>query len=1433
MDDRGYVIPVVGLRKAAEEERNKKIPLRATRPTPFLSSLDETLSGWGPNENVPARVVEPEVTPTVVEPDENPVTRAVRVVRSIPSRAVDTAADLARKLISSDEYQSTGDRLVQDNRVNFGDPNVAADFFRASDALKRMGYSEGGMPEGVPEWATPRTPEDASAAINRERERLAKEQELARMNTPEFQQQTADRMFQESFSPERLARMTPGYVEPTYRDAAINDALSYARQLERQQRRQDVAGALAQTWPAQMAKSAYEGAKLPGDVALGRTDPRSDEAIKRAIDLAGLTMSGTLASPPVSGAVMGAGPVRSAPTIQRELTPMGFYSHGAEAAMNLPQAKGTPEQIVASLRQAGVKPDELFATGIANEAATAELQQKIAAEFKPKIDAARAAMEGMEPGTKDFDKAERQFKNLQSTMRAQIDSALALTENWAGKPSVTREEVAQHFRERMPQIEETVLGGKPTLSDADFARDYDKLYEAYVSEKGGPPRHDGLLREWANETIAAEIVGRNVKYGDYVVPGGENYREVLLKMPHEEKRRVGVLSNGTIMTEEELANPVVRRTAEKIGLTMEDRMMPTMVPFKSQHWDEPNVLAHIRMSDRRGPNGEKVLHVEELQSDWGQKGKKEGFREQARAAFDAENAKYKELTDSATQKWKELEASGMSERDIGRNSELIALEREAGAQAIKVGNLNRTIREGLPSAPYVTSTQGWTDLALKRVLREAAENGYDKVVWTPGAEQAKRYDLAEHVKSLAYDPEEKTLSYVRQGSRGEGWIDHPGSVEPKDLAGIIGKEAADRLLAQKPNPLSGNHILEGENLSFGGEGMKGYYDKIVPTQLQKILKKIDPQAKVGMTDIMLPPSGARGSNNPPIEAPGITITPQMRENILRGLPHMAEGGAVPRRGFDEGGVPSFASPEEQNAQLNDAIAYARQIEKREAMNEAREALAQTWPARAVKDIYGAVTLPGDVALGRTDPRSDEVIKRALDLAFLPVGNAPAGAIGAGIRLRPTEGVKQVQRGTPEHAVANARPELSRLVSPFSDDPESVRRALEIAATYRVPQGTEFGTNSFFRNKPSMSVKDIQPDIGSLPGVTPVAPRPINWEQFGKEAKGGTMINVGGDRLNLGLLRDINNEGRLAWEVPLHAGPKYMLEPNPGLVWANAPTHTTSFNKIIAEAAKKGPVYGVYAPMGPTAVDSSVGMFNAVMSQIPTAKISRAAAKEFDDMVRSGIFTNKIKDRPSTAKTMGQIWPGISKIKDQETVLKLAGEMTGTQRGDLVKAMEATAWRNKNFPEIGVTRVAVTDPALLSTPTNTVGHRIVKFDTEGLVKPNRKFMHQTYPTETRGQYFADVPVVQTQYGMPIPMQQRLLMPDKSGNISHPYSLDTMGRSNARKLFTEQKQTQPIDDRMIESILLGLKRQKEYGFRRGGSIPNHAVAVAKLVHGDQWK
>src|SRR6266851_3647615 len=61
---------------------------------------------------------------------------------------------------------------------------------------------------------------------------------------------------------------------------------------------------------------------------------------------------------------------------------------------------------------------------------------------------------------------------------------------------------------------------------------------------------------------------------------------------------------------------------------------------------------------------------------------------------------------------------------------------------------------GVPNAPF---HQNWHELAMKRMLREAAEKGYDRLAWTTGKQQTDLYSLARHFESLEYEPDTNTL----------------------------------------------------------------------------------------------------------------------------------------------------------------------------------------------------------------------------------------------------------------------------------------------------------------------------------------------------------------------------------------------------------------------------------------------------------------------------------------------------------------------------------------------------------------------------------------------------------------------------------------------------------------------------------------------------
>ena len=92
------------------------------------------------------------------------------------------------------------------------------------------------------------------------------------------------------------------------------------------------------------------------------------------------------------------------------------------------------------------------------------------------------------------------------------------------------------------------------------------------------------------------------------------------------------------------------------------------------------------------------------------------------------------------------------------------------------------------------------------------------------------------------------------------------------------------------NPIEIDYL----DLEIGGEAMKSYYDKILPNSLRRILRPHTGDIK-WTTENVIGESGNR------ITLPGIHITPEMRESILKkGFPHYAAGGEV-RNHFEDGG----------------------------------------------------------------------------------------------------------------------------------------------------------------------------------------------------------------------------------------------------------------------------------------------------------------------------------------------------------------------------------------------------------------------------------------------------------------------------------------------------------------------------------------------------
>ena len=144
---------------------------------------------------------------------------------------------------------------------------------------------------------------------------------------------------------------------------------------------------------------------------------------------------------------------------------------------------------------------------------------------------------------------------------------------------------------------------------------------------------------------------------------------------------------------------------------------------------------------------------------------------------------------------------------------------------------------------------------LKRMVRHAAENGYDQLAWTPGDVQADRYDLSKQAEtSFTTTKVQRDLTGIRQGQRFTASSTRVKLRDPRPASRtIIGKDAADEQLnnpaAKKAawrHHRSTETILTGQDLKVGGEGMRAFYDKMLVDKANAIGKKYGARVTQGL-----------------------------------------------------------------------------------------------------------------------------------------------------------------------------------------------------------------------------------------------------------------------------------------------------------------------------------------------------------------------------------------------------------------------------------------------------------------------------------------------------------------------------------------------------------------------------------------------------------
>ena len=335
------------------------------------------------------------------------------------------------------------------------------------------------------------------------------------------------------------------------------------------------------------------------------------------------------------------------------------------------------------------------------------------------------------------------------------------------------------------------------------------------------------------------------QYDDYHTPGGTNYREKLFHLPMPKSQPVKPKTLAELQQEGYTVadlkydkytnqasykiigpdgNWVSQRTGAYGVSTPEQALIDHGLrqaenaskevdkskTFSSSHFggEGKQLLAHARVQDMKGPNGEKIMLIDEIQSDWHQRGRKKGYiDESVRPKIEEIQSKLEAMS---------KERDPVTNRMINEQ-EWFDLSRQRDELAKKL--------EGVPNAPF---KKNWHELVMKRLVDDAAKGGYDRVIITPGAEQAKRYGLSSHVDKLSYNHGTKYLS----GMKGNEIPFHK-QVSPEDLPDYVGEEVSQKLLSSPFTPeslASGNKetVLSGLDLEVGGHGKKVLYDNILP-----------------------------------------------------------------------------------------------------------------------------------------------------------------------------------------------------------------------------------------------------------------------------------------------------------------------------------------------------------------------------------------------------------------------------------------------------------------------------------------------------------------------------------------------------------------------------------------------------------------------------
>jgi hypothetical protein len=233
---------------------------------------------------------------------------------------------------------------------------------------------------------------------------------------------------------------------------------------------------------------------------------------------------------------------------------------------------------------------------------------------------------------------------------------------------------------------------------------------------------------------------RWTEYGNLVTEG-ERFDdvEIVLTVPNLVKGETAPITSRDLL--ESRYNPEVRKRERGPDYT-------------SGHWDDiNNAVVHIRGNGRKAVDGKQTFLIDEIQSDLHQEGRELGYitdevKAEIKALEEEIKAQQAEIKNLETIQKTDTMLEGPGRMTDKQKRRLVELYDEDGPYHTNRDRLKK-LRSANPEAPFKDS---WYELAFKRALRWAVENGFDRIAWTTGQQQIDRNEssLRANVDKIEY-----------------------------------------------------------------------------------------------------------------------------------------------------------------------------------------------------------------------------------------------------------------------------------------------------------------------------------------------------------------------------------------------------------------------------------------------------------------------------------------------------------------------------------------------------------------------------------------------------------------------------------------------------------------------------------------------------------